>query len=53
MSDLFAAATDFFALRAAARKAALGHWRSHDAASFLADLERHVLQLQRELQSGT
>ncbi len=52
MTDLFDAATDFFALRAAARRAALGHWRGHDAAWFLADLEVQVLQLQRELRAG-
>jgi len=49
----FEQATDFFSLRDAARRAARGHWRGHDAARFLADLELHALQLQRELRAGT
>ncbi|HMV68921.1 MAG TPA: RNA-dependent DNA polymerase, partial [Myxococcota bacterium] len=42
----------FHALRAAALRAARGHRRRREVAAFLADLERHVLALQRELLSG-
>ncbi len=52
MGELFDSATSFFALRAAARRAALGCSRSFGAASFLCELETEVLRLQRELHSG-
>lgn len=53
MSPTLHDATEFFALRAAARNAARGHRKKLGAASFLCDLETEVLQLQRELRSGT
>jgi hypothetical protein len=51
--DLFAAATDFHALIAAARRAARGKRPSREALRFLCDLEPEVLALQRELRDGT
>jgi len=46
-------ATEFHALRAAARKAARGHKGKPETAAFLCALETEVLQLQRELRSGS
>jgi hypothetical protein len=51
--DLLAAATTFPALRAAALRAARGHRRTADAALFLCDLERNLLDLQRRLSDKT
>ncbi len=53
MGAWFDTATDFWTLRAAARKAARGCGRSPGAVAFVAELESEVLQLQRELRSGT
>jgi RNA-directed DNA polymerase len=53
VGHLFEAATDFHALRDAARRAARGGWRAPGAASFLGELEREVLALQRELLDGS
>jgi RNA-directed DNA polymerase len=46
-------ATAFHALRTAARNAARGHKQKPETAAFLCDLETEVLQLQRELRSGS
>jgi len=50
---VFEQVAEFNALRAAARRAARGTWRRPGAAAFLADLERNVLAIQRELLDGT
>jgi RNA-directed DNA polymerase len=51
---LFEQVTDFGALRAAARRAAMrGIWRSRGAATFLAELEGNVLALRGRLVDGT
>lgn len=52
MGAFFDAATDFWALRAAAGRAARGVSRSEGCAAFLCELEREILQLQRELREG-
>jgi hypothetical protein len=52
MGAFFDAATDFWALRAAALRASRGVSRSAGCAAFLCELEREVLQLQRELREG-
>ncbi len=49
---IFEVATDFHNLRDAALRAARGGWRAPGAAAFLAELEREVLALQRELLDG-
>ena len=49
---LFARIADFAALRAAARKAVAGKRRKPGAAAFMANLERELLRLEAELQSG-
>lgn len=46
------AASDLWALRAAARRAARGLGRRRAAAAFLADLDTECLRLQRELRQG-
>lgn len=54
MGALFDEVADFWTLRSAARKAALGcGTRSPAAARFLAELEGEVLALQRELRGGS
>ncbi len=53
MTRLLDEATDFLSLRRAAQHAARGHGRSPDAADFLCDLERHVIELRRDLRDGT
>jgi hypothetical protein len=52
MGAFFDAATDFWALRAAALRASRGVSRSAGCAAFLCELEREILQLQRELREG-
>ena len=51
--DLFDAIASFPALRAAALRAAKGKRAKPAAASFLANLEKEVLRLERELKSGS
>jgi RNA-directed DNA polymerase len=51
--DLFDRIANFGALRAAARKAILGKRRKPGAAAFMANLERELLRLERELSDGT
>jgi RNA-directed DNA polymerase len=48
-----AEASDFFALRRAARRAARGHSRSPEVAAFLVELEVECLRLHRELREGS
>jgi hypothetical protein len=52
-TDLFRRIANFGALRAAARKAVLGKRKKPGAASFLANFEREVLRLERELADGS
>ena len=52
MGAWFDAATDFFALRRAALRAARGCGRSADVAAFRCDLEAEVLSLQQALRAG-
>ena len=51
--DLFDSIASFPALRAAALRAAKGKRAKPAAASFLANLEKEVLRLERELKSGS
>jgi len=51
--NLFAQIATFQSLRAAARRALIGKRRKPGAASFQAGLEREILRLERQLQSGT
>jgi hypothetical protein len=51
--DLFDGFASFAALHAAAKKAVLGKRRKPGAAAFFANLERKLLTLERELQSGS
>ncbi len=53
MGRWFDEATEFWALRTAARRAARGGRSSAGTASFLCELETEVLTLQRELRSGS
>jgi RNA-directed DNA polymerase len=53
LTGVFARATTFEALRAAAVRAARGLRRRRDVARWLADLERHVLALQGALHDGS
>ena len=50
--DLFDGMTSFSALRAAALRAAAGKRATPGAAAFLANLEKEILRLERELTSG-
>ncbi len=50
--DLFPAVASFPALRAAARRAAMGKHAKPGAAAFLANQEKEVLRLERELRGG-
>ncbi len=52
MSVTLDAASDFWALRAAARRAARGLGRRPPVAAFLAELDGECLRLQRELREG-
>lgn len=52
VNSVFDQATDFHALREAARRAARGT-RSRESAVFLCDLESHVLALQGQLRAGS
>lgn len=51
-SDLFGGITSFAALRAAARKAVRGKRKKPGASAFMANFEREILRLERELQEG-
>ena len=51
-SDLFDSVASFSALAAAARRAAKGKRRKPGVAAFLADLEKELLNLERELRNG-
>ena len=50
---LFDAIASFAALRAAARRAVIGKRRKPGAAAFMANLERELLRLERELIEGS
>ena len=52
-ADLFDRIASFGALRAAAKKAILGKRRKPGGAAFMANFEREVLRLERELLAGT
>ena len=52
-TDLFARIATFGALRAAAKKAILGKRKKPGAAAFMANLERELLRLERELGDGS
>jgi RNA-directed DNA polymerase len=52
-ADLFPRITNFSALRAAAKKAVLGKRKKPGASSFMANFERGLLRLQRELEEGS
>ena len=52
-TDLFGEIASFRKLMEAARRAAKGKRRKPGVAAFLANLEREVLRLERELQDGT
>jgi RNA-directed DNA polymerase len=51
--NLFGQIATFQSLRAAARRALIGKRRKPGAAAFQAGLEREILRLERQLQSGT
>lgn len=51
--DLFGNIASFSALLAAARRAVKGKRRKAGASSFIANLEREILRLERELLDGT
>jgi retron-type reverse transcriptase len=51
--DLFGRIASFAALRAAARKAIKGKRKKPGASPFMANFEREILRLERELQDGT
>jgi hypothetical protein len=51
-TDLFPRIVNFTALRAAAKKAVLGKRKKPGASAFMANLERELLRLERELQEG-
>ena len=52
-TDLFARIATFSALRTAANRAILGKRKKPGASAFMANFEREVLRLERELSSGT
>lgn len=52
-SDLFGEIASFRALLAAARRAILGKRKKPGAAAFMANLEREILRLERELNGGS
>ncbi|MGH6814970.1 MAG: reverse transcriptase domain-containing protein [Hyphomicrobiaceae bacterium] len=51
--DLFQRIANFQALRAAAKKAVLGKRKKPGASAFMANLERELLKLERELREGS
>ena len=52
-TDLYGRIANFAALRAAARKAVRGKRKKPGASAFMANFEREVLQLERELCDGS
>ncbi len=52
-TDLFGRIASFGALRAAAKNAILGKRKKPGASAFMANFERELLRLERELQGGT
>jgi RNA-directed DNA polymerase len=52
-TDLFGRIANFAALRAAARKAVRGKRKKPGASAFMANFEREVLRLERELRDGS